>query len=78
VLAQVVVEDKSRERAAVMSLLEFLSLKGTIVTPDALNCQCDIARRIVEREGDYALALNGDHRALQADVGLLFKDPTIS
>jgi predicted transposase YbfD/YdcC len=52
VLAQVAVEDKSRERAAVMSLLEFLSLKGTIVTPDALNCQCDIARRIVEREGD--------------------------
>lgn len=77
-LAQVAVEDKSRERAAVMSLLEFLSLKGTIVTPDALNCQCDIARRIVEREGGYALALNGDHRALQADVGLLFNDPTIS
>ena len=38
-------------------LLDMLSLKGTIVTVDALNCQRDIARRIVEQGGDYVLAL---------------------
>jgi predicted transposase YbfD/YdcC len=75
VLAQIAVEDKSREAAAVRKLLEFLSLKGTIVTTDALNCQRDIAGQIVERGGDYALALKGNHRALHADVSLLFEDP---
>jgi predicted transposase YbfD/YdcC len=50
-------------------------LKGTIVTTDALNCQRDIARHIVERGGDYTLALKGNHRALHADVSLLFENP---
>ena len=75
VLAQIATEDKSREAAAVLKLLEFLSLKGTIVTTDALNCQRNIARRIVERGGNYALALKGNHRALHADVSLLFEGP---
>jgi hypothetical protein len=36
-----------------------LSLKGTIVTVDALNCQRAIARQIIDQCGDYALALKG-------------------
>jgi predicted transposase YbfD/YdcC len=36
-----------------------LTLKGTIVTTDALNCQRSIAEQIVDQEGDYALALEG-------------------
>ena len=38
------------EITAVPRLLDMLSLKGTIVT--ALNCQRDIARRIVEQGGN--------------------------
>ena len=37
-----------------------VSLKGTIVTVDALNCQRDIARRIVDQDGDDVLALKGN------------------
>ena len=33
-----------------------LPLKGCIVTVDALNCQRDIARQIVDQDGDYALS----------------------
>ena len=75
VLAQIAADDKAHESAAVLKLLEFLSLRGTIVTTDALNCQRDIARQIVESGGDYALALKGNHRALHGDVTLLFEDP---
>ena len=39
VLAQIATEAKSNEITAVPKLLEMLSLKGTIVTVDALNCQ---------------------------------------
>ncbi len=48
-------------------LLEMLSLQGTIVTVDALNCQRDIAQQIVAQGGDYVLALKGN-QTLHDDV----------
>src|SRR5277367_3531613 len=57
VLGQIATDAKSNEITAVPKLLDMLSLKGTIVTADALNCQREIARTIVDKGGDYALAL---------------------
>jgi predicted transposase YbfD/YdcC len=74
VLAQIAVGAKANESAAVYKLLGLLSLKGTIVTTDALNCQRDIARRIIEKEGAYVLALKANHRRLHADVSQLFDE----
>jgi len=68
VLAQIATEAKSNEITAVPKLLDMLSLKGTIVTTDALNCQREIARKIVEKGGDYALALKGNQGTLHDDV----------
>jgi hypothetical protein len=48
VLAQIATEAKSNEITAVPKLLELLSLKGAIVTTDALNCQRAIAQQIVD------------------------------
>jgi hypothetical protein len=56
VLAQIATDAKSNEITAVAKLLDMLSLKGTIVTTNALNCQ----RKIVDKGGDYALALKGN------------------
>ena len=42
---------------------------------DALNCQRDIARRIVEQGGDYVLALKGNQGTLHSDVTLFLDDP---
>src|SRR5919112_5329131 len=75
VLAQIATDAKSNEITAVPRLLEMLSLKGTIVTVDALNCQRDIAQRIVERGGDYVLALKGNQATLHSDVRLFLDDP---
>ena len=44
VLAQIATDAKSNEITAVPKVLEMLSLKGTIVTADALNCQREIAQ----------------------------------
>ena len=52
-----------------------LKLKGTIVTTDALNCQRNIARQIVDGSGDYCLALKGNQGTLHDDVRLYFEDP---
>jgi predicted transposase YbfD/YdcC len=74
VLARIATKTKRGENAAVLKLLGFLRLKGSIVTTDALNCQRDIARQIVEKEGHYALALKANYRALYADVSRLFEE----
>lgn len=78
VLAQIAVEAKSHESAAVLKLLDLLSLKGRIVTTDALNCQRDIARQIVAKGGDYVLALKSNHRKLHAEVSQLLELPRSS
>ena len=75
VLAQIATEAKSNEITAVPKLLELLSLKGTIVTADALNCQREIAQQIIDQGGDYALALKGNQATLLADVKTYFDDP---
>ncbi len=77
VLGQLAVDDKSNEITAVPKLLEMLSLKGVIVTADALNCQRDIARQIVDQGGDYVLALKGNQRRLHGDVALFLDDPQL-
>lgn len=59
VLAQVAVEEKSNEITAIPLLLRQLALSGCIVTSDAMGTQTEIAKQIVDDDGDYALALKG-------------------
>src|ERR1700691_4177460 len=75
VLAQLCTDAKSNEITVVPKLLEMLSLKGTIVTTDALNTQRAIAQQILDQGGDYALALKGNQGTLHDDVLLLLDDP---
>ena len=75
VLAQVATDAKSNEITAVPKLLAMLSLKGTIVTTDALNCQRAIARQIVDQGGNYVLALKGNQGTLHDDVITYLDDP---
>lgn len=67
-LGQQKVADKSNEIVAIPELLEQLYLRGCIVTIDAMGCQSDIARQIVERKADYVLALKGNQPRLYQDV----------
>jgi predicted transposase YbfD/YdcC len=75
VLGQLAVDGKSNEITAVPKLLEMLSLKGCIVTADALNCQRAIAAQVVDQGGDYVLALKGNQGRLHDDVRLFLDDP---
>ena len=75
VLAQIATDAKSNEITAVPKLLAMLSLKGTIVTADALNCQRAIAQQIIDQGGDYVLALKGNQSTLHDDVSLFLDDP---
>lgn len=71
-LGQVATDSKSNEITAIPLLLELLELKGATVTIDAMGCQKEIAEKIVEREGDYLLALKDNHPKLCEAVAAEF------
>ena len=74
-LGQIATDAKSNEITAVPKLLAMLSLKGCIVTADAMNCQRAICAQIVEQGGDYVIALKGNQGTLHDDVRLFLEDP---
>ena len=77
-LGQVKVDEKSNEITAIPKLLDVLVLKGCLVTIDAMGCQRDIAKKIIEKEADYILAVKGNQGCLEDDVErtVRFTNPT--
>ena len=68
VLGQIKVADKSNEIMAIPRLLSMLAIESAIVTIDAMGCQRDIARAILDKKADYVLALKGNQGSLREDV----------
>ncbi|HXZ81461.1 MAG TPA: ISAs1 family transposase [Terriglobales bacterium] len=63
-LGQVACAEKSNEITAIPELLRLVDIKGAIITIDAMGTQKAIAAQIIEREGDYVLALKGNQETL--------------
>lgn len=72
VLGQVKVDEKSNEITAIPDLLRVLDITGCIVTTDAMGCQQEIAAAVIEKGGDYILALKENQGQLYEDAGELF------
>jgi len=71
---QLKVDDTSNEITAIPQLLALLDLRGCIVPIDAMGCQKDIARTIIQQDAEYVLALKKNHNALYDDVSLFLQD----
>src|SRR3990167_3396538 len=78
VLGQEKVLDKSNEITAIPKMLDWLDVKGHIITIDAMGCQYAIATQILKREGDYIFSLKGNQETLARDVQLYFEDPLLT
>ncbi len=72
VLGQLKVDEKSNEITAIPALLELLEINGCIVTIDAIGTQTRIAETILERGGDYLLAVKENQSNLKEDLEYLF------
>lgn len=55
---------KSNEKVAIPSLLETLDIKGSIITIDAIACQENIVKTIVDKKADYLIALKKNQGVL--------------
>ncbi len=75
VLGQRKVDATSNETRALPELLALLTLDGRIVTADAMHGYKATAQAILDRGGEYCLALKANQPALLADVRLLLDDP---
>ncbi len=73
-LGQLKVEGKSNEITALPALLKLLDVKGCVVTMDAMGCQKDLAKQIVQQQGDYVLCLKGNQSSLHEETKYFFEE----
>ena len=77
VLGQLPVDEKTNEIKVMPDLIDLLDLKDTVITADALNCQIPIVDKIVDKKGNYVLAVKGNKGELCEAIQDYFDDITL-
>lgn len=72
VLGHMKVAEGTNEITTVREMLTWLDLSGCVVSADALHCQTETARLIVERGGDYVLPVKDNQPALRQRIEVTF------
>ena len=78
VIGQVKTDQKSNEITAIPELLKLLDIRGCLVTIDAMGCQTKIAKKIVNKGGDYLLAVKGNQPRLFNKLNEIFDVKTLN
>jgi predicted transposase YbfD/YdcC len=68
ILGQIKVDEKSNEITAIPKLLDALMIEGSVITIDAMGCQKNIAKKIIDKGADYILAVKDNHKQLCEDI----------
>jgi|SRR5262245_19496727 len=72
-LGQVATQEKSNEITAIPQLLEQIDLADTLITIDAMGCQKEIARQIVDGGGDFVIAVKDNQAKLKEAIAGYFE-----
>ena len=79
-LGQLKVAEKANEIVAIPLLLDSMDVAGSIITIDAMGCQKEIAKKIVEKQASYLLAVKLNHPTMYEEISEYFNwalnDPT--
>jgi len=73
-LGQIATEEKSNEITAIPQLLDRIDIEGDTVTIDAMGCQKKIVRKIIDKKGDYVLAVKGNQKKLYETIIAYFDE----
>lgn len=68
ILGQLKVDQKTNEITAIPELLEVLLLKGCTITIDAMGCHKKIAKKIIDKEAGYVLAVKDNQKELHQNI----------
>lgn len=69
-IGQLRVESKTNEIMGIPDLLSWLDLKGAVVTTDAIGCQKDIIKILIEKGADFVLPVKDNQANLHKDIKL--------
>jgi predicted transposase YbfD/YdcC len=72
-LGQVATEEKSNEITAIPQLLQQIDLTQALITIDAMGCQKEIARDIVEGGGQFVIAVKDNQPKLREAIETYFE-----
>ena len=75
-LGQVLCGEKDNEITTIPQIIDMLDIKNSVITIDAIGTQTAIAQQIIEKGGDYILAVKGNQQKLLENVNRLCKDNT--
>ena len=68
------VDKKSNEITAIPKVLEMLNLEGALITSDAMGCQRDICKAIVDKGADYLLSVKDNQPTLHENIESVFTE----
>jgi predicted transposase YbfD/YdcC len=71
-LSQKAIPDKGSEISAINEILDHANLDGATISIDAIGCQFAIAEKIINKGGEYFLALKANQGTLMSDVESMF------
>jgi predicted transposase YbfD/YdcC len=72
-LGQLATEEKSNEITAIPKLLDLLTLEGCTVTTDAMGCQVEISKKILQKKANYILQVKNNQKGLLEQVEKVFE-----
>jgi len=70
---QMVVDEKTNEIPAVQELLGTIDIKNRVISMDAMHCQAETIKKIIERKGHYVVQVKKNQKGLYEDIEGLFK-----
>jgi len=73
VLGQIKTDAKSNEITAILQLLDILFVEGNTITIDAMGAQREITRKIIDKKGDYVLAIKANQPEMWEKIQDEFK-----
>jgi predicted transposase YbfD/YdcC len=69
-LGQLKVEAKTNEIKGIPDLLDWLDLEGAVVTTDAIGCQKDITKSLLDKGADFVLPVKDNQANLHKNIKL--------
>jgi hypothetical protein len=73
VLSQLAVAAKTNEAKSALEILDTISLRGRVVTGDAMFCQREVCEKIVDSGGHYFVVVKDNQPTLRADIAAEFQ-----
>lgn len=67
-IAGIKVDNKSNEITAIPELLDLINIENCIITIDAMGCQKEIVKKIIEKDGHYCLAVKENQKNFFIDI----------